>query len=137
MLYSSGSISPDSPVTEVDLNLGILDGNKVNQTTPSDGIAANLIYWHDILFSGANSKAVNTKGSYIVENYGTFNIAAASGSIAHGLILTPTNVNLIATGSANVASYKGSLSWMASGSAGIWIFQTGSGNVGGTWYAQV
>ena len=73
---------------------------------------------------------------YKTENFGTSNITTTSGSIVHGLAVTPTIVNITASGSASTM-YMGSFGWYPSGSAGIWVIQTGSGTVGFNWKAEV
>ncbi len=70
---------------------------------------------------------------YITENFGTTTISANSGSFLHGLSAIPKIINLAVSGS----DYAGALRWDVSGSAGVWVAQTGSGTVGFSWEARV
>jgi hypothetical protein len=72
-------------------------------------------------------------------NHGSFTLTASTGSLAHGLATTPCFVSLIFTGATNASgasAYNGTYGWYPTGSSLIIIWQTGSGTVGGTWFAM-
>jgi len=106
------------------------------------GVDNNKIYRNQLLgctapitVVGAGTKVRDNIG-YVTENSGFVTIAAQSGSFPHGLVATPTKVLLTPSGSAG-SMYLGALGWYPSGSAGVWIVQTGSGTVPVNWMAEV
>jgi len=70
------------------------------------------------------------------ENRGTLTLSSQSGSVAHSLAASPGSVSLSVSGSAS-NMYMGGLGWYPSGSAGIWVVQTGSGTVYVNWVAEL
>lgn len=68
---------------------------------------------------------------FAMENYGNESLTAESGSFPHGMAAPPYVVNLTPSG-----SYRGALVWAPSGSDGIWVAQSGSQNVGFSWFAK-
>ncbi len=100
-------------------------------------------YIDSCVFIGNMPTYIDTAGGYIkygdnfgwtrTNNSGYQSISATSGSFAHGLLLTPNNIYVTPSGS----TYKGSLQAWPSGSAGIWVQQTGSGTVNFYWKAEM
>lgn len=72
--------------------------------------------------------------STVKSGYVTF--TGTSGSFAHSLSSTPSKVLITASGSP-AANYLGAFSWYASGSTGIWVVQTGSGQIAFNYRAEV
>jgi len=84
--------------------------------------------------TGSDNEYENIK-QFVTKNSGTATITGTSGSFEHGLAGVPKIVTITASGSAN-NNYLGGFSWYPSGSAGVWVVQTGSGTVGFNWYAE-
>ena len=84
--------------------------------------------------SGSNNYLYRNRG-YVTQNEGTLTLSSQSGSVAHDLASTPSRVQLTASGSSGNL-YLGALTWYPSGSAGVYVVQTGSGTVAVNWRAE-
>ena len=88
-----------------------------------------------LLITGSNTIARNNMGNnsnYICENKGYTTINNSSGSFAHGLRDMPTSVIMTTSGSIPLE-----LSWLPSGSTGVWVYHNGTPPVGVYWKAEV
>jgi len=119
-----------------------------NTITNNTGYGVNEVSGGNLNFVAYNNIQTNTAGQvyyisagtivkgnigYITENRGYNTITTGSGSLTHGLDSTPTYIQVNPSGS----SYMGQLVAYPSGSAGIWVVQTGSGTVNFYWEAEV
>ena len=119
-------------------------GNKINNCVIGIDVSTDNNYIVENFFENNTTNITNTGTGnvfkrnigYVTENGGIATISAQSGSVAHGLSASGSNVTLTASGSASNL-YMGALSWYPSGSAGFWIVQTGSGTVAVNWKAEV